>query len=109
MTYDEWCLYSEDILKQADEYNQWATESKNNLLINIGPRIAKLGKTGYAGCGFHYDMEIRFGKLIAHLALPWQPSANHCEKIKEEMISNSMTKVIYRGLIKDVEKAEKSV
>lgn len=108
MTYEEWCKCSKDILKQAEEFNSWRTNATKNLLTNIGPRIASLGETGYMGCGFHYDMEIRFGKLIASLAYPWQPSANHCEKITDEIASNIITEVLYEGLLEDVDKAEKS-
>jgi hypothetical protein len=108
MTYEEWCKCSKDILKQADEFNNWRTNATKNLLTNIGPRIASLGETGYMGCGFHYDMEIRFGKLIAALAYPWQPCANHCEKITNEIANNIISEVIYEALLEDVDKAEKS-
>jgi hypothetical protein len=109
MTYEDWCKNSKEILAQAENFNKWRIEAQNNLLENIGPRIAKLGKTGYIGCGFHYSMEQRFGKLINSLALPWQPSANHCDKITDEIASNIISKVCYEGLIKDVEEAEKTV
>ncbi len=109
MTYEEWRVQSKDILKQADDFNKWQIKVKNNLLENIGPRIAKLGKTGYYGCGFHYGMEQRFGKLIVSLSLPWQPCANHLDKISDDITNNIITEVLYDGLLEDVEEAEKTV
>jgi hypothetical protein len=109
MTYEDWCKNSKQILAQAKEWNEWVDEKKHYLLTNVGPRIAQLGKTGYYGCGFHYEMEGQFGKLIISMMYPWQPSANHCEKIKDQMVSNVITKVIYEGLMEQIEKAEKSV
>jgi hypothetical protein len=108
MNYKNWCKESTKILAEAEVYNKWADEAKNNLLTNIGPRICKLGKTGYMGCGFHYGMEQSFGKLIVSLALPWQPSANWCADVEDDRMHAMVIKSVYRILIKDVEKAEKS-
>src|SRR6478609_4305261 len=109
MTYQDWCKYSTQILLEAEEFNSWQREIKEKLLLEIGPRIAKLGKTGYLGCGFHYDKEIQFGKLIQKLAYPWQPCANHCKKIEDQQLENLITKLMAEGLIEDIEKAEKTV
>lgn len=109
MTYQQWCEQSKDILAQAEKFNKWREKAKDILLTDIGPRIANLGHSGYMGCGFHYDMEIRFGKLIAKLAFPWQPCANHCDKISDDIAGNILSQVIYEGILEDVKKAEKSV
>lgn len=109
MTYENWCKYSTEIIAEAEKYNKWADKAKNNLLTNIGPRIAKLGKSGYVGCGFHYAMEQTFGKLIDKLALDWQPCANWCENVEKDRMSAMISKVIYDNLLKDIKKAEKSI
>lgn len=109
MTYQDWCKCSKDILAQAKEYNTWAKEAKKNLLTNIGPRISKLGETGYCGCGFHYGMEIEFGNLIQRLAISWQPCANHCSKIEDRIDDNMLSQIMYESLIERVENAEKSI
>jgi hypothetical protein len=109
MTYKDWCESSKAILAEAEKFNKWQDKAKDNLLIKIGPRIAKLGKTGYMGCGFHYDMEIRFGKLVASLALPWQPCANHCDEVESDRTSGIISKVLYKSLIEQVKEAEKTV
>lgn len=109
MTYEDWCKNSSKILKQAEEWNAWRKEAQHKLLTEIGPRIAKLGKRAYMGYGFHYSKEQTFGELVKSLALPWQPSANHCDKVKDQMCSNMTTRVIYEVLIEEIEEAEESL
>jgi len=108
MTYEDWCKHHKAILADADKWNRFRESAKDVLLTNIGPRIAKLGHQMYMGAGFHYSMEQQFGKLVAALALPWQPCANHAGKIEDEVASNIVTKVVYKGLLKQVKAAEKS-
>jgi len=112
MTYEEYCKNnSEQIHQEADEFNRWRRKSTHQLLTDIGPRIAKLCQTGYQGCGFHYGMEQQFGKLIVSLSLPWQPGGNRVgdyHDIKEKMVDNILTKVLFEGLITNVEEAEKN-
>lgn len=109
MTYDDWCKYSKEIIAEAEEHNKWAEKAKNNLLRKIGPRIARLGKTGYMGCGFHYSMEQTFGKLINSLAISWQPCANWCQNVEKDRTNAITSQVIYDGLIEQIERSEKSV
>lgn len=80
-----------------------------NLLTKIGPRIAKLSRSGYYGCGFHYDMQQSFAKLVHKLALPWKPCANHCEDVNDDRASGVISEVIYRSILIDVECAEASL
>lgn len=108
MKYKDWCKNSKAIIQEAEDFNTWRKEKKHFLLTEIGPRIASLGKTGYYGCGFHYDMERHFAALIREMAIPWQPSANHCDKVEEDKLNTIMTKVLFNALISDIEEAEKT-
>jgi len=92
----------------ADEYNKWVKEARDNLLINIGPRLAQVGHKMYMGCGFHYGLEQDFGGLIVRMALPWQPSLNHYKKLLNDEAKAMTTKIIYNQLIERLEEAEKS-
>lgn len=109
MTYKNWCKHSSAILDESEEHNEWADEAKRNLLTNIGPRLAKLDKTGYMGCGFHYGLEQDFGKLFGLLAVSWQPCANWCKHVERDRENAMIARVIYRSLLSHVEEAEKSV
>lgn len=86
-----------------------ADKTKYFLLTNIGPRLAKLGKTGYMGCGFHYSLEQTFGRLIDRLSISWQPCANWCNKIEDDRIKFIFLEASYESLLDSVKKAEKSV
>lgn len=108
MTYEKWCENSKAILQEAEEYNNWRREAQEKLLTDIGPRIAAVGKTGYLGCGFHYDKEIRFGKLVASLAYPWQPCANHCKKVEDDWTLCLLNQVLFKSLVEELEEAESS-
>lgn len=96
-------------LKEAEKYNEWANKATEQLLTDIGPRIAALGKVLYMGCGFHYSKEQSIGKMLISLSIPWQPSMNHYEKCKDEFFSTMARKTIYECLVKDIIEAEKSV
>ena len=109
MTYETWCKNSIDIIAEAEKYNEWVNIAKANLLTRLAPRIEKLSHQGYLGCGFHYELEQRFGKLIVSMAIPWQPSANWCANVEEDRAKSIITKVIYKSLLKQVRDAEKSV
>ena len=108
MTYENWCKYSAKILAEAEKYNKWADESKGFLLTKIGPKLEKLRKSGYMGCGFHYGLEQTFGRLFDKLALPWQPSANWCQNVENDRTSAIISKVIFKSLVDQVKDAEKS-
>lgn len=107
MTYEDWRKNSKAILKKAEEYDKWRRETQHRLLTEIGPRIAAIGEKGYMGCGFHYEKERIFGNLIKTLSIPWQPSANHCEKIEDDRAGCIINKVIFNDLIEQIEEAEK--
>jgi hypothetical protein len=109
MTYENWCLHSTAILAEAEAHNNWAEEAKEKLLTDIGPRLAKLNKSGYMGCGFHYSLEQDFGKLFGLLAICWQPSANWCKNVEDDRDKAMIARVIYKCLLDSVKKAEKSV
>lgn len=106
MTYENWCANSDKILKQAKRYNKWRNNAKRLLLTNLGPRIAKLGDTFYIGCGFHYSMELSFANLVKGMAYPWQPCANHLDKIQDQIASNQMNVVLFSSLKEQVREAE---
>lgn len=109
MTHEEWRENYKVILAEADKYNIWRRKAQIRLLRDIGPRIAALSTKFYMGCGFHYSMEQKFGRLIDYLALPWQPSGNHCNKIDKDMSYSIVNQIIFKELLRQVRKAEKSV
>ena len=108
MTYEDWCKNSSAIIAEADKHNAWADKAKHHLLTNIGPRIAKLDKSGYMGCGFHYSMEQSFGRLIDGLAISWQPCANWCQNIEDDRMKAIGREACYQVLMNSVRKAERS-
>lgn len=107
-THEEKCKHLDFYIKEAETYNKWANETTHKLLTDIGPRLAALNKVMYMGCGFHYSLEQKFGKLLVSLAIPLQPCMNHYEKCKDNHMSSIITKVIFEGLVESVEEAEKS-
>jgi len=108
MSYETWCENSKELLAEAEKYNVWRKATKTHLLTNIGPRIAKLGTQMYMGCGFHYDMEQRFGRLVVALSLPAEYCANHCAKIPEYRFGMINNEVDAKMLIESVVVAELS-
>jgi hypothetical protein len=96
-------------LKEAEKHNAWVDKAKHHLLTKLGPKVAKLGKTGYMGCGFHYDMEQRFGRILINMAIPLQPCMNWIDNCQGESLKAMLTRVMYEGLVRDIAKAEKSV
>lgn len=107
MDYETWCKRSKYILADAEEYNIWRKKAQKLLLTDAAPRIAKLGESFYTGCGFHYSLEQRLGKLIESLALPWQPSANHLDKL--DLWIPSIRRVGVTSLMESIAKAEQSI
>lgn len=109
MKYEDWCKNSTAIIDEANKFNAWAEKAKRFLLMSIGPRLAKLDKTGYKGCGFHYELEQQFGRLIEGMAISWSPCANWCCKIEGDRLKAMSVEIGYRMLLSSVSKAEKSV
>jgi hypothetical protein len=109
MNYETWCERSKEILADAERYNAWRDKATDRLLTDYGPRIAALNKVFYMGCGFHYGLEQEFGRLIAALALPWQPCANHCKQIEDDWTNSIINKVLYRGVVRSIVRAEHSI
>ena len=108
-TYEWWVANSKVLLAEAEKYNAWAADAKRVLLTDLSLRIYALSQSGYWGCGFHYDLEQTFGKLVARLSLPAQFSANHADKIPNERITMIITKVNFEHLVEQIEEAEWSV
>lgn len=94
------------LLDRKEEINSWRKKALENLLLNIGPRIQKLGEKCYYGCGFHYGKVQSFGKLVADLALGFNPCMNWLEKNEEEEMTWEIRMILYDGLIEDVEECE---
>lgn len=109
MTYEQWCANSKALIASADAYNDWRRKKQYMLLNKIAPRISKLGKQMYMGCGFHYDLERRLGQMIINLHMPAQFSANHLDKVQSQQIDMMLARVGYKLLIETVHKAEKSI
>ena len=108
MTYEKWRENSAVLLAEADKYNEWREEMQMRLLTDIAPRIGKLSKVLYMGCGFHYAMEQELGHLIRKLSLPIQWNGNWYAKIPSDQLEMIVTEVMAEQLIEKVEEAEKS-
>lgn len=109
LTYEQWCKHSAYYLAEAYKYNQWRVRAKARLLSDIAPRVDRLDRQFYVGCGFHYSLEQELGQLIHKLALPVQWSANHCAKIPVQETAMIWNEVSVQSLIRNVVKAERSV
>lgn len=108
MTYKDWCIHCKEVLAEAAAYNEWRLKAKHNLLMKVGPRIAKIDETGYSGCGFHYAKEQTFGKLVAELSMPWQPTANRCKNVEDDRAKAIVNQVLYSSLLEEIAEAEKT-
>ena len=95
-------------LIEAKKHNAWVEKAKHNLLTNIGPKLAKLEKSGYYGCGFHYALEQDFAKLIGWMSMHWDPCMNWIDKCSDDDTKAMIARVVYDSLIESVKKAEKS-
>lgn len=74
----------------------WRRQIKETL-PDLESRVFALGYGGWVGCGFHYDMVKELERVIA--------IANDTEgQLQTYMLSTD--KVLYEGLVEDVQKAE---
>ena len=94
---------------EAEKYNNWRKKVKARILSNIAPRINRLSRKLYMGCGFHYAMEQQLGKVIIDLSMPIQWCANHCDKIPDDRFKMINNRISVEMLIASVAEAEKSV
>ena len=108
MTYEYWCEHSKELLAEAEKYNGWRERAKHRLLTVWAPRIGRLGKRFYLGCGFHYAMDKDLGRLLIELAMPVQWSANWCENIPEQRLRMICDEVCVKDLKRRVRAAERS-
>ena len=97
------------LLNESVEINKWRRKMLYKLMTDIAPRIAKIGQTGYTGCGFHYEKVHQVGRLINELAIGFNPCMNWLEKNEEELPMWIVRRVIAEELIKDVVKVERSL
>lgn len=51
-------------MKTNDKYDNWRKRIKNRL-PELSQRVFALRTEVYNGCGFHYDLEMQLGYLIA--------------------------------------------
>lgn len=86
--------------KGRDDYlwDKWCRRTLETLLTDVAPRVASLGRTGYYGCGFHYDKVQQLGSLIRTLAIP--PDYEVFERL--------ILEVKCEGLFKETAQAEAS-
>jgi hypothetical protein len=96
-------------IAEAEKHNEWVKTAKHHLLTKLGPKMAKLDKSGYMGCGFHYSMEQTFGKILINMAIPLQPCMNWIDNCQDESLKAMTTRILYNGLVRDIAKAEKSI
>ncbi len=90
------------LLDRAKEINKWRVDALEHLLTEVGPKLHKIGNKGYTGCGFHYGKVQSFGRLVAELAISFQPSMNWLEKCEEEEHLWIVREVVYENLVKEI-------
>lgn len=85
--------------QKASAHYAWRKEI-NKTLPELASRVFALRQGGYSGSGFHYNMEKTLGRVIAMVN-------NYDDPL--ELHTPITDKVIYEGLIEDIQKAEWSL
>ena len=108
MTYEVFIQNSERLLAQAAAYNEWRKLVNLSLYTEVAPRIAaiKESRTMFCGCGFFYDVEQTFAKLVAGTIFDWQLDANSCETYRTDVAKTIMRQVEYRQMIQTLDDIE---
>ena len=82
---------------------------RETIAKDLASRVFALSRTGYVGCGFHYALEQKLGRLIECLAVYHKPSMNHIDKFfHEEMCSMMMDWLLFEEICEMVVEAEES-
>jgi hypothetical protein len=97
------------LIRESVKINAWRKRALHNLLVNIAPRIDRLGNVSYDGNGGHYTLVQSLGKSINDLAIGFHPTMNWLEKNLDENMGWIVTQVCVEALIKRVNEAEQSL
>lgn len=83
-------------MRKDEEFNAWRKAIAESL-PSITSRVFALRNKSYLGCGFHWGMEKRLGAVIR----------NACDYNEyPDVAMRIIYKVIYEGLIENLEQAE---
>jgi hypothetical protein len=91
--------------REHKKFDMWRKKRLEEI-PTISNRVYALRNKDYMGCGLHYSMEASLGLIINTLnnveKVPWND-------VKEFTIYETITKVKFESLLKDIEEAEKSI
>ena len=88
--------------EQDHKYESWVEESLK-LLPDLAARVFALRNKSYMGCGYHYALEEKLGKVICNLN-----NTDYYRKDDKGVIAfRCCTRVLLKVLIDGIEKAEK--
>lgn len=94
----------------VSEYLVWREMAREVVMLNLAPRIYKLGQQFYAGCGFHYSLEQKLGHLINSLAIVRGTiTGNDYERIGDIIGDMMNQEVTFDMLCEDVIEAEENI
>lgn len=100
--------YLRDFCSQGALFADMAREM---LMTNLAPRIYKLSKSFYMGCGFHYSLEQQLGACIKALALATgadQINGNSLDYFDKYISEHIMNEICVTELCQQVIDAERS-
>ncbi len=83
-------------IEAAKEHREWRNRVAKEL-PDLGRRVFELRDGGWVGCGFHYDMERNYGRLIMMVNDRVNPMEDY---------TPSVDQVNYNALVESVLKAE---
>lgn len=78
------------------------------LLVDVGPRIFRLGEGFYSGSGLHYSLVQSFGNLVNQLAIGFHPTMNWLEKNEHDEVDWIGRQAAMEVLVRRVREAEAS-
>lgn len=108
MTYEVFIQNADRLRAQAEEYNTWREGVNVTLYTEVAPRIAaiKQSRTMFCGCGFFYDVEQTFTKLVAGTIFDWQLDGNTCENYRSDVTKSIMRRVEHRQMLETLDDIE---
>lgn len=95
--------YVIDRERQRD-FERWSKKAKKHL-PDLARRVFALGDKTYSGCGFHYMLEARLGRVIIDLNHIGLERRNYMERFAERL----GIELNYQALFRDVVKIEKEI
>lgn len=90
--------------RKADrEWEKWRRRAARRL-PTLAARVFALGNKPYKGCGFHYALVGRLGRMITDVG---DPTRSPLER-KERFANRVITQIVFEGLHTELHEAERS-